>query len=113
MENALHEAVDSKAVSPIVLRTLSRFHFPPRPVHSPADARSTMASVSDFPARGKIIAMQDRALVFAPLDTNYELRLEAEGSLEGAKLGMITDALIRLGARKIWTVPSGGNFVEP
>src|SRR5438874_1696344 len=48
-----------------------------------------MASVSDFPARGKIIAMQDRAVVFAPSETNYELRLEAEGSLDGARVGVI------------------------
>jgi hypothetical protein len=72
-----------------------------------------MASVNDFPARGKIIAMQDRAVVFAPSDTNYELRLEAEGSPEGARIGAITEVLIRVAARKIWTVLSGGNFVEP
>src|SRR2546423_4851241 len=72
-----------------------------------------MPSVTDYPARGKIIAMQDRTVVFAPVDTNYELRLEARGSLEGARVGVVLKGLIRALPRKIWTVPSGGNFIEP
>ena len=72
-----------------------------------------MPSVSDFPARGKLIAMQDRAVVFAPANTNYEIRLDAEGSLEGAKIGVSTEALLRISAKKVWTVPSGGNFISP
>ena len=72
-----------------------------------------MASVSDFPTRGKIIAMQDRAVVFAPAGTNYEIRLDAEGSLEGAPIGVSIEALIRVSAKKVWTVPSGGNFISP
>ena len=72
-----------------------------------------MASVSDFPARGKIIAMQDRVVVFAPSNTNYEIRLDAEGSLEGAKIGTPVEALLTVAARKVWTVPSGGNFISP
>jgi hypothetical protein len=72
-----------------------------------------MASVNDFPARGKIIAMQDRAVVFAPANTNYEIRLDAEGSLEGARIGATIDARLQVAARKVWTVPSGGNFISP
>ena len=72
-----------------------------------------MATVSDFPARGKIIAMQGRAVVFAPTGTNYELRLDAEGSLDGAQIGVAAEAFIRVAARKVWTVPSGGNFISP
>src|SRR5256885_10334432 len=72
-----------------------------------------MPSVTDYPARGKIIAMQDRTVVFAPVDTNYEMRLEARGSLEGARVGVVLNGLIRALPRKIWTVPSGGNFIEP
>lgn len=72
-----------------------------------------MPTVSDFPACGKIIAMENRAVVFAPANTNYEIRLDAEGSLDGAQIGVMTEGLIRLDARKVWTVPSGGNFISP
>jgi hypothetical protein len=57
--------------------------------------------------------MQDRTVVFAPADTNYEMRLEARGSLEGARVGVILKGLIRAIPRKVWTVPSGGNFIDP
>jgi hypothetical protein len=72
-----------------------------------------MPSVTDFPARGKIIAMHDRTVVFALASTNYEMRLEAEGSMAAAQVGVVIEALIRAEARKVWTVPSGGNFIEP
>ena len=72
-----------------------------------------MASVTDFPARGRIIAMQDKAIVFSAADTNYEVRLDLAGGLEGARVGMMAEALIRVSSRKVWTVPSGGNFIAP
>ena len=72
-----------------------------------------MPSLTDFPAAGKIIAMQDATLVFAPANTNYEMRLDATGPMAGAQIGVMTEALIRGAARKVWTVPSGGNFIEP
>jgi hypothetical protein len=72
-----------------------------------------MPSISDFPARGKILSVTDRMVVFAPSNTNYELHLEAAGPLEGVKIGVVLDAIIRATARKIWTVPSGGGFIEP
>jgi len=72
-----------------------------------------MPTVSDFPACGKIIVMENRAVVFAPANTNYEIRLDAEGTLDGAQIGVMAEGLIRLEARKVWTVPSGGNFISP
>src|SRR5258708_1784641 len=72
-----------------------------------------MAHEMDFPARGKIIALQENAVVFAPAETNYELRLDGVGDLSGARIGVVIEGIIRAPARKIWTVPSGGNFVEP
>ena len=72
-----------------------------------------MASVSDFPASGKVIAMLDRAVVFSPADTNYELRLDASGGVDGVQIGVMTHAMIRVISRKVWTVPSGGNFISP
>jgi hypothetical protein len=72
-----------------------------------------MASLTEFPSRGKIVAIQERTIVFAPANTNYELRLAAEGTLDGAQVGVMIDARIRAAAKKLWTVPSGGNFIEP
>jgi hypothetical protein len=72
-----------------------------------------MPAVTDFPARGKVIAIEARIVVFTPENTNYELRLEADGPLDGAQVGVITTGIIRVAARKLWTVPSGGNFIEP
>jgi len=72
-----------------------------------------MASVTDFPARGKILSVLDGVVVFAPANTNYELHLKAEGDVSTLHTGVMIEALIRVSARKIWTVPSGGNFVAP
>ncbi len=71
-----------------------------------------MASTQDFPTRGKVLALTNGLIVIQPRGTNYELHLKptkpahppVDASVEG---------LIRLEARKIWTVPSGGNFVSP
>jgi hypothetical protein len=71
-----------------------------------------MASVNDFSARGKIISVQDGMVVFAPANTNYKLHLQNKGDMDGKPAGMI-EALLRVSGRKIWTVKSGGNFIEP
>ena len=79
------------------------------PIRTP----SVTPSMTAFPARGKIIAMQDRAVVFAPAGKNYELRLDSKESLEGVRIGVMIEGLIRVSARQVWTVMSGGNFIEP
>ena len=63
-------------------------------------------------ARGKVIERRggDR-VVFAPANTNYELDLVAEHY--AGPLNVLTDGVVRVTARKIWTVPSGGNFISP
>jgi hypothetical protein len=71
-----------------------------------------MASVNDFPARGKIVRTEGNTVVFAPTNTNYELHLQNGGSGEGLPTGLC-EALVRVSARKIWTVKSGGNFIDP
>lgn len=70
-----------------------------------------MPSVTDFPARGKVIRRDGRAIVFAPSGTNYELILEATTDADAP--ASVIDAVIRVAGRKVWTVPSGGNFIEP
>jgi hypothetical protein len=75
-----------------------------------------MATASDFPARGKVVSVQDNAVVFAPSNTNYQLRLERQGGGPDAPsipTGVVLDAILRVTARKVWTVPSGGNFIDP
>ena len=71
-----------------------------------------MASSSDFPARGKVLRADGGTVIFAPTGTTYELKLVAPGGYKGP-IGLPVDGLIRLVGRKLWTVPSGGNFVTP
>jgi hypothetical protein len=69
-----------------------------------------MPSLSDFPAKGKVIEVRSGQIVFAPTNTTYHLVLA--GSYAGP-LKTPVEILIRATARKLWTVPSGGNFIAP
>ena len=71
-----------------------------------------MASMNDFPARGKVSAVKDGGIVFLPADSNYELHLDVPGGYRGP-VGQSVEGFIRVQARKVWTVPSGGNFIVP
>ena len=62
-------------------------------------------------ARGKVIHSADGTIVFAPAGTNYELHLAAPGY--AGPVGALTEGVIRVTARKVWTVASGGNFIAP
>src|ERR1700722_13942004 len=70
-----------------------------------------MSSINDFPARGKVIRVEDGAVIFAPSNTTYQLKLLAPGY--DGPVSTLIDGLIRGKARKMWTVASGGNFVTP
>ena len=62
-------------------------------------------------AAGKVTSAGEGKVVFAPAGTNYELHLlcpRYTGSLNKPVRGTI-----RVTARKLWTVPSGGNFISP
>lgn len=72
-----------------------------------------MPSVSDFTAHGKVTAVQPDRITFAPTGTNYELHLDSGGIAYGGPLNVPADLLIRVQARKLWTVPSGGGFISP
>ncbi len=72
-----------------------------------------MASVSDFPARGKVTASQPDRITFAPSGTNYQLHLDTGGVPYAGPLNVPVNLLIRVQARKLWTVSSGGGFVSP
>jgi energy-converting hydrogenase Eha subunit B len=73
-------------------------------------AETTTATVTTA-ARGKVTAIKDGMVHFAPTGTNYELHLAAPGYAGTA--GAMTQGTIHLVARKVWTVPSGGNFISP
>jgi hypothetical protein len=68
-------------------------------------------ATSEILASGKITSFQNGVAIFSPTGTNYELHLAA-GSYDGP-LNVPVKAVIRVMARKIWTVPSGGNFIAP
>jgi hypothetical protein len=74
-----------------------------------------MASIWDYPAKGKVIEIHNGVsgslIVFQPTNTTYHLHLA--GASYSGPLKTPVEILIRANARKIWTVPSGGNFVAP
>ncbi|MGE5611553.1 MAG: hypothetical protein ACM359_20045 [Bacillota bacterium] len=71
-----------------------------------------MASMTDYPAVGRVLRASDDAVVFQPLGTTYELQLATTSKYEGP-IGQRVSGLIRGAARKVYTVPSGGNFIVP
>ena len=64
----------------------------------------------DFPTKGKVISASSGNIVFQPRGTSYELHLKAEYT---GQLNAPVEAVIRTKARKVHTVPSGGNFTTP
>lgn len=72
-----------------------------------------MASSTEFPARGKIIEVRGNIAVFQPASTNYQLHLTLAGAGTPDVSAQPIECLIRVNARKIYTVPSGGNFISP
>ena len=71
------------------------------------------ATPIDCPTHGKIIeVIDDDVVVFAPSGTSYELRLRTDGRYAGTTNTPV-EVVIRATARKVWTVPSGGNFIAP
>src|SRR5271167_2436636 len=62
-------------------------------------------------AAGKVTAVKDGQVVFNPANTSYELYLKC-ASYAGP-LHKPVKGTVRVTARKVWTVPSGGNFIAP
>jgi hypothetical protein len=71
-----------------------------------------MPSSSDFPAQGKVIRVEEGFVIFAPSNTNYELKLIALPRYDGP-VDKVVEVFISATARKLWTVSSGGNFLTP
>lgn len=78
----------------------------------PANPTGSAAATIAVPARGKVIEARASLVIFQPRATNYELHLEAVGEYKGP-IGKATQGVIHVKARKLYTVPSGGNFIAP
>ncbi|HZZ43637.1 MAG TPA: hypothetical protein VFE58_11920 [Tepidisphaeraceae bacterium] len=71
-----------------------------------------MPTANDFPAHGKILSVRAGVAIFNPANTNYEIHLSVPPDFTGP-LNTPVQVIIHVTARKVWTVPSGGNFVAP
>src|SRR4051812_41495400 len=71
-----------------------------------------MPKATDFPAVGIIKSADENWVVFCPRDTAYEIHLLNAAKCTGP-IGVRVEGYIHLAARKIYTVPSGGNFISP
>ncbi len=70
-----------------------------------------MTTATDNTAWGKVSVAREGLVVFSPAGTNYEMQLVCP-----RYVGLVntpTRGIIRVKARKIYTVPSGGLFIEP
>jgi hypothetical protein len=71
-----------------------------------------MPAPVDYPATGKVLAVEADAIIFNPAQTTYQLRLLTPGGYQGP-VNQPIQGMIRALARKLYTVPSGGNFIDP
>src|ERR1700722_15181835 len=71
-----------------------------------------MSSSTEWSARGKVTAVRNGIVHFAPSNTNFDLHLECSPPYTGAINELIT-ATVRAKAKKVYTVPSGGGFIAP
>jgi len=69
------------------------------------------ATADSHAATGKITAVKEGQVVFCPANTSYELYLK--GPSYAGPVKKPVKGTIRVTARKVWTVPSGGNFIAP
>lgn len=69
--------------------------------------------MSSFRSRGTVIRMEGSRVVFNPAGTTYELHLDPAGGSFAGPMNAAVEVLIRAKARKLYTVPSGGNFITP
>ena len=85
------------------------------PIRTTTNAMATLASPAvpgaTGVARGQVKGTREHLVTFAPHGTNYELHLIAPNY--SGPLNTLTEGVVRVTARKVWTVPSGGNFIAP
>ena len=72
---------------------------------------TTAASPAHNPAQGKVRKAAGDVVAFTPANTAYELHLVARGY--AGPTDALERGVVRVVARKAYTVPSGGNFISP
>ena len=70
-----------------------------------------MTTAIDNTAFGKVTAIRDNLVIFSPAGGSYEMHLVCPGF--SRPLDTPIQGVVRVKARKIYTVPSGGLFVTP
>jgi hypothetical protein len=73
----------------------------------------TTQDITEFATTGKVMGFKDALAIFAPRGTRYELHLEVPTGQKIEPINERIEAVVRIAARKIWTVPSGGNWITP
>ena len=68
-------------------------------------------TATSLATKGKVLRTEGDCLVFQPGNTNYELHLKA-GNYTGP-IGTPVLCTIRVTARKVYSVSTGGNFIQP
>ncbi|MEM1010702.1 MAG: hypothetical protein AAGI46_00615 [Planctomycetota bacterium] len=76
--------------------------------------RETVAVVEGFePDLGRLLSNKGGVVVFQPRGSTYELQLrEPDGGLT-ATVGKPLKGYVLVKARKVYTVPTGGAFIQP
>jgi hypothetical protein len=74
-------------------------------------SRKNMPTAIETTASGKVTAVREGLVTFSPAGTSYEMHLVCPGYK--GPLNVPTRGVIRVRARKVYTVPSGGLFVTP
>jgi hypothetical protein len=76
------------------------------------DQQRSAVDAASRTTKGVILRQEEGVVVFRPIDTSYEHHLIAPAGFS-AEVGRNVRAVIRVKARKVYTVMSGGNFVQP
>jgi len=78
---------------------------------------STTTDISTgLAGKGRITRIEKGLVVFAPANTNYALHLEAPASVHVAHTPPSHKhvlGIVKVKARKVYSVMSGGNFIQP
>ncbi len=72
-----------------------------------------MRDIGEFITKGRVIRVDGQTVVFAPAGTSYELYLKTPQGDYTGPVNALVKGVIRGQARKVYTVPSGGNFTQP
>jgi hypothetical protein len=70
-----------------------------------------MTTAIEMTSRGKVTAVRDGLVVFSPGGTNYEMHLACPNF--SGPMNTPVQGVVRVKARKVYTVPSGGLFITP